>query len=134
MPDNKQKMMIGAGIAALAAGIYFFQTDAGKKHAKKMKGWMVRMKGEVLEKIEELEEVTQPIYDKIVDQVAEAQLVAKNVPKEEVFALAQDLKRNWNSISRMANAARAARRPAKRASAPKKRSAAKKKTAKKRSR
>ncbi|MDB5254049.1 MAG: Transrane(S)protein [Parcubacteria group bacterium] len=91
---------MGAGLAALAAGAYFFFGPDGKKHQKKMKGWMVRMKGEILEKLEDAQEVTQPIYNDIVDTVAKAQAVAGNIPKAEVLALAEDLKRQWKVITR----------------------------------
>lgn len=91
---------IGAGLAAIAASAYFFLGPDGKKHQKKMKGWMVRMKGEVLEKLEDAQGVTQPIYNDIVDTVAKAQAVAGNIPKAEVLALAKDLKRQWRNITR----------------------------------
>jgi hypothetical protein len=98
--DMGSMAAMGAGLAALAAGAYFFFGPDGKKHQKKMKGWMVRMKGEVLEKLENAQEVTQPIYNDIVDTVAKAQAVAGNIPKAEVLALAEDLKRQWKVITR----------------------------------
>src|SRR4051812_21641427 len=104
--SDKEKILIGAGVAALAAGAYFFRTDAGKKHAKKMRGWMDRMKGEVLEKIEEAGEVTEPVYREIVDTVANAQVVATKIPRSEILQLATDLKRQWNTIKRMARGGR----------------------------
>jgi hypothetical protein len=90
------------GFAALAAGAYFFLGPDGKKHQKKMKGWMVKMKGEVLEKLEEMEEVTEPVYRQVVDTVARAQEVNDKIPRSEILALATDLKREWRSIRRLA--------------------------------
>jgi hypothetical protein len=38
---------VGAGVAALAAAGYFFFGPAGEKNRKKMKGWVIKMKGEI---------------------------------------------------------------------------------------
>ncbi|MES2214142.1 MAG: hypothetical protein V4465_02000 [Patescibacteria group bacterium] len=110
--NNQDKMMMGAGLAVLAAGAYFFLGPDGKKHQKKMKGWMVKMKGEVLERLEEAKDVSQPVYDDIVDTVAKANAVAGKIPKSEILALASDLKRQWRSISRGSLPKKAAKRPA----------------------
>ncbi|MDB5194027.1 MAG: hypothetical protein JWN50_41 [Parcubacteria group bacterium] len=113
MATNKEKMLLGAAVAALAAGAYFFNTTEGKKHAKKMKGWMVKMKGEVLEKIEDVEEVTEPVYREIVDTVANAQILASKIPRSEILALATDLKRQWNSIKKLSTGKTSRRKSAK---------------------
>ena len=123
--DNKEMVAAGAGVAALAAGIYFFFGPDGKKHQKKMKGWMVRMKGEVLEKLEDAKEISEPVYNEIVDTVAKTYSVAGKVPREEIMALAQDLKRQWRTISRAQKASAPKRKPAAKKAAPKKRAAKK---------
>jgi hypothetical protein len=98
--DTKEEVLIGAGLAALAAGAYFFLGPKGKKHQKQMKGWMVKMKGEVLEKLEEAKEVTEPIYNDIVDTVAKANEVKGKIPQTEINALARDLKKQWRTLNR----------------------------------
>ncbi|MBX4189382.1 hypothetical protein KW785_02185 [Candidatus Parcubacteria bacterium] len=96
--NNSQKVLVGAGLAAVAAGAYFFLGPNGKKHQKKMKGWMVKMKGEVLERLEDAREMTEPVYNEIIDGVAQTYSVANKVPKSEIVALATDLKRHWKNI------------------------------------
>jgi len=96
--DARERVAVGAGLAALAAGIYFFLGPDGKKHQKQMKGWMVKMKGEVLEKLEDAKEITEPVYNEIVDTVAHTNKVAGKIPQAEVAALALELKRQWRSI------------------------------------
>jgi len=91
---------IGAGIAAVAAGVYFFLGPNGKKHQRKLRGWMVKMKGDVIEKLEEVRDVTEPVYNKIVDTVAATYNAQKNIPKAEIIALVSELKREWKNISR----------------------------------
>lgn len=98
--DTNEMMAIGAGIAALAAGAYFFLGPKGKKHQKNMKGWMVKMKGDVLERLEDAKEISEPIYNEIVDTVAKTNSVAGKIPQAEILALAADLKKQWRSINR----------------------------------
>ncbi len=93
-------LAIGAGVAALGAVTYFFFGPQGKKNQKKVKGWMIKMKGEVVEKLEQAKEVTQPIYNEIVDKVASTYSKASSVDKAELIKLATDLKRQWNNISK----------------------------------
>ncbi len=97
--NNSQKVLVGAGLAALAAGAYFFLGPDGKKHQKKMKGWMIKMKGDVLEQIENAREVTEPVYNEIIDSVATTYTAANKIPKSEILALAQDLKRHWRTLT-----------------------------------
>lgn len=121
--NKKEEVIIGAGLAALAAGAYFFLGPKGKKHQKQMKGWMVKMKGEVLEKLEDAKEVSEPIYNDIVDAVAKANEVKGKIPETEIRALALDLKKQWRSLSRTLMGK-------KKAAAPKRSSSAKRKTTK----
>jgi aminoglycoside phosphotransferase family enzyme len=100
--NAKEMAMVGAGIAAIAAGAYFFFGPQGKKHQKQMKGWMVRMKGEVLEKIEGAKEMSEEAYNEIVNTVARTHELAGKIPKEEIMALATDLKKQWRSIKKNA--------------------------------
>jgi hypothetical protein len=94
---NPDVLKIGAGIAALAAAYFFLGPDS-KKHQKKFKGWMVRMKGEVLEKLEDVQELTQPIYTEIVDTIAKAEEIKGKIPQQEIESFASDLKRQWKVI------------------------------------
>jgi hypothetical protein len=110
MPNNKaskkERVLMGTAVAALAAGVYFLNTPQGKRRVKSMKGWMVKMRGEVLEKLESLEEVTEPIYRNTVDAVANAEMLARKIPRSEILTLSRDLKRQWNSIKRLADKGR----------------------------
>ncbi len=117
--DNREMAAVGAGIAAIAAGAYFFFGPDGSKHQKKMKGWMVKMKGDVLEKLEDAIDVTEPIYNDIVDSVARTQAVAGKIPKTEIMALAIDLKKQWRTISRSVKGTTPKRAPARRSVAKK---------------
>ena len=89
---------ISAGVAAIAAAGYFFWGPDGKKNRAKTKGWMIKRKGDVVEKLESVQEITKESYDAVVDTVAGA-YEASAGGKEEVMKLARELKSQWKSIS-----------------------------------
>jgi len=98
--------VLGASVAALAATTYFFWGPEGKKHQKKLKGWMIRMKGEVVEKLENAREITEPMYRQIVDSVATGYVKGGKISRKEIEALVKDLKKHWKTIGRSAHSAR----------------------------
>jgi hypothetical protein len=95
-------LAISAGVAALAAGAYFFFGPNSKENQKKAKGWMVKMKGEIMEKMESAKEITEPIYRQIVDSVAQKYSEAQAGSKKEVQSMARELKAHWKDISKSA--------------------------------
>jgi hypothetical protein len=94
-----KKMVIGAGVAALSAATYYFFGPEGKKHQKNFKGWMIKMKADIVEKIEEAEEVSEAVYHKIIDEVAAAYVKTGKVSKEEITLYADVLKKQWKHIT-----------------------------------
>ena len=91
---------VGAGMAVLAAGAagsYFLQTA---KNRKKLKGWMLKMKGEALEKIEQLKEVNEGAYHKAVDAAAKRYVALKHIDQKELAAVTKELKGHWKNINR----------------------------------
>ena len=91
--------VLGATLAGAAAGAYFFLGPKGKKHQKDAKAWAIKMKADVIEKLEKAGAVSEPVYHSIVDAVAEKYNKAKKAGAPEITALAQDLKKHWKSIS-----------------------------------
>ena len=90
---------VAAGLAALAAGSYFIFGPQGKKNRKAIKGWSLKMKGEVLEKIEKLKEVTPDLYNKVIDDVSAKYAKVKDISAEELALLVVDMKKHWKAIS-----------------------------------
>lgn len=88
---------VGAGVAALAAAGYFFFGPNGTKNRKAMKGWVIKMKGEIVEKLEKAKEVSEPVYHQIVDTVSKK--YASVVDQAEVDAITKELKKHWKAIS-----------------------------------
>lgn len=98
--------VVGASLAGLAATAYFFFGPKGKKHRQHAKSWAIKMKGEVVEKLETAQEITEPIYHAIIDTVAKEYMKGKKAGQPEIATLATDLKKHWKSISKLAVAAK----------------------------
>lgn len=96
----------GASLAGLAATAYFFFGPKGKKHRQHAASWAIKMKGEVVEKLEAAREITEPIYQEIINTVAKEYKKGKKASQPEIEALAQDLKKHWKSMSKLATAAK----------------------------
>ncbi|HAT73565.1 MAG: hypothetical protein US30_C0013G0065 [Candidatus Moranbacteria bacterium GW2011_GWF2_36_839] len=98
--------VIGASLAGVAATAYFFFGPKGKKHREHAKSWAIKMKGDVIEKLEKAKEITEPIYLEIIDAVSKEYAKEKMATKEEIKAIANDLKKHWKSISKLAISAK----------------------------
>lgn len=98
------KVAIGAGLAALAAaaaGTYFlFGTKKGAKARKQVKGWMLKAKGEVLEKMEALQDMNEEIYNKIVEEVKSGYKKVKSIDSKDVEAFGKEMKAHWKGIKK----------------------------------
>jgi len=92
--------IIGAGIAAVVAGIAGAHFLDSAKKKKKLKGWMLKMKGEALERIENLKEVNEKAYHKAVDEAAKRYISLKHIDKKELANVAKELKSHWKRINR----------------------------------
>lgn len=98
--------VIGASLAGIAATAYFFFGPKGKKHRQHAKAWAIKMKGDVVEKLETVREITEPVYLEIIDTVAKEYAQGKKASQAEIDALSADLKKHWKSISKLAIAAK----------------------------
>jgi hypothetical protein len=102
--NNKNKTALGVGItatvAAIAAAYYFYSSDEGPKHVKQLKSWMLRMKAEVMDKLDDVKEINGEAYDAIVNTVAEKYKQLKNVNPQEVIDLANRMKGHWKDIKK----------------------------------
>ncbi len=100
---TKTENMIGAGIglAAVAAlGTYFLYGKKGAENRKKITGWTLKMKGEVLEKVEDLKEISEEAYYAIVDEVAIRYARLDRVSASELKHLTEELKGAWVHLGR----------------------------------
>ncbi|MES2436643.1 MAG: hypothetical protein V4519_01410 [Patescibacteria group bacterium] len=99
-----EKVAAGLGLAALAAAaagaIFLYGTDAGKKRRAQIKSWSLRMKGDVMDRMEKMKDWSEESYSDIVDTVAEKYKNLKNVDAGELSVIVADLKRHWKTIKK----------------------------------
>jgi len=111
---------VGAGVVALAAASYYFFGPEGKKNRNSLKGWMIKMKGEIVEKMEDAGDLTEDIYNKIVDTVAAKYVKAGKIGEMELRMFSDMLKTQWKGITKAhAKSSGAKKAPAKKAVAKK---------------
>jgi hypothetical protein len=92
-----------AGIAAATAvGGYFLYGPNGKDHRKKVDAWVLKAKGEVLEKIEKTKELNEKKYHAIINQVTKKYGNLKSVGRANAIQLAGELKKHWKQIQKEA--------------------------------
>jgi Na+-transporting NADH:ubiquinone oxidoreductase subunit NqrC len=99
-------VVLGASLAGLAAGAYFFLGPKGQKNQKHAKAWAIKMKADVIEKLETAREVSEPVYNEIIDSVAKEYEKNKKAGHGEVDIIVQDLKKHWKTISKIAKSAK----------------------------
>lgn len=91
---------IGAGVAALGAAAYILFGPNGKKNRKEIKGWAIKMKGEIIEKLEQAKEITEPVYHNIIDTVKAKYAKLKDIDEEDLEKVVSEIKKHWKAIQR----------------------------------
>ncbi|PIQ91477.1 MAG: hypothetical protein COV70_03540 [Parcubacteria group bacterium CG11_big_fil_rev_8_21_14_0_20_39_22] len=96
---NSKGFGIGVTTALAALGAYYlYGTKEGRQRRAKVRGWVLKMKGEVLEEIEKMKDLNEEAYNAVVDNVAKRYKAAKNVDNKELEKVSKDLKRHWKEL------------------------------------
>lgn len=102
--ESLSAFTIGAGIAALAATVagtyYLYGTEKGKKNRKTMKSWMLKMKADVMDEIEQLKDLNEEMYTAAVAKIADKYKQIKDIDPAEVMALAKRMQEHWKDIKK----------------------------------
>ncbi len=104
--DMGKAVAIGAGVVALSAAAYLLFGPEGKKHRKDLRSWMVKMKADVMEKMEETKELSEETYHDILDVVEAKYRSMKDVSQDALKKEVAELKKNWKNMKRNAGAKR----------------------------
>ena len=96
------KLGLGLSTAAVAtvASAYFIYKKSSPKTKAKMRGWALKMRGEVLEQLEELKEVNEKIYNVVIDEVSKRYIQAQHIDLKDIEEVAGELKSHWKGIAR----------------------------------
>ncbi len=90
-----------AALAAAAAGTYFlYGSKNSVKNRKKVKGWMLKAKGEVLQEMEHMKNMSEGTYHDVIDAMAERYKILKNVDQKELNHLVKEMKSHWKHIKK----------------------------------
>ena len=98
--DGGKILGIAAAAAAAIAGAYFLYGKSSPKSKRKVRSWALKAKGEILERLEDMEHITQKNYNQVVDEVARGYRGLKNVDRSELTEMVSELKAHWESISK----------------------------------
>lgn len=98
----KTMVEVGAGVAALGAATYLLFGPKGKQNRKAIKGWAVKMKGEIIEEFEKAKNLTEPVYHDIVNKIQAKYSKIKNVDSAELQTLITEIKKHWKAIEKEA--------------------------------
>ncbi len=97
-----QKLGIGVGLTAAAvaaAGAYFlYGSDDAPQNRKKVKGWMLKAKGDVLQTLEKAEHMTEDQFHAVVDKVLTTYNKANDLSKKEMKDFKAEMLENWGGL------------------------------------
>ncbi len=101
--STEQKLGIGVGLTTAvvaAAGAYFLygSKDANKNRAK-VKSWVLKAKGEVLEAMEKAEQMTEDEFKKLIDTVTAGYDKAQELSKKEIKDFKKEMLDNWQELA-----------------------------------
>ncbi len=87
-------------LAAAAAGAYFLYGKGGAERRRKAKSWMLKMKGDVLARLENMQKVDKAAYNRTVDEVSRRYKALKAVAPGELSSLVKEMKGHWRNIEK----------------------------------
>ena len=97
----KTVVEVGAVLTAAAvAGAYFLYGKDGAKNRKKVRSWAIKARGEALEKLENLKEISEPAYHKAINEVAAKYEKLSSVDNKELAHLKRELRGYWPHIKK----------------------------------
>lgn len=107
--------LLAAAIVGAAGSYWLYGAKEARKNRARVRGWMLKARGEVLEKLEGMQDVDKETYDRVVDRVKDKYARLKSTSTAEVRDFARELKSHWSEIVK--EAAKDSRAPRKKKSA-----------------
>jgi hypothetical protein len=99
MNNQKFKNLGISTVASIIAGAYYlYNSKEGVETRKNLRGWAVKMQGEIMERIEKLKDVTDEAYNTIVDEVSKK--YKEQQETGELDAFVKDIKKKWTKVSK----------------------------------
>jgi hypothetical protein len=89
-------MILWAQVIAAWAALYALFNAKG--NAPKVKEWAMNMEQEIVEKIDKVKDMTEPVLAKIIDEVKEKYERMKDIDKDELKKMVDTLRDHWSSV------------------------------------
>lgn len=101
---DMKKVSIGLGLTAAAvtaAGAYFlYGTKNAQQNRKKVKGWVLKAKGEVLESLEKAKAITEDEFHELVATASKAYGTVKSATKGEIKEFKAEMTQHWKELEK----------------------------------
>lgn len=105
-----EKVGIGVALttaAVAAAGAYFlYGSPNAAKNRKKVKGWMLKAKGEALEAMEKAGKMTADEYQTLINGIAAGYSQVKGTSKNEISEFKKEMMDYWQKIAKGTSSAK----------------------------
>jgi len=98
--NNSHKLVIAGLLASAAVGAVYFYGKNKKKTQEKLRGWVLKVKGEVMDRVASAETLTRSQYNEFIDAAIDKYLDKKHIAESEAEKLRQNLKGRWEEIVR----------------------------------
>jgi len=95
---SSKKLAIAGLLASAAAGAVYLYGKNKKRTQQRLRGWALKVKGEVMEKMATVETLTRSQYDQFIDTAIEEYTDKKHIAESEVEKLREKLKGRWKEI------------------------------------
>lgn len=102
--SDGDKVGIGVALttaAVAAAGTYFlYGSPNASKNRRKVKGWMLKAKGEVLEALEDAKEMSAEEFEELVESVMTGYSHLQNASKADMKEFKKEMTDHWNKLQK----------------------------------
>lgn len=102
MATDSTKTPIADGIIlwaqVIVAWAALYALFNGKENAPKAKEWAMNMEREIVEKIDKVKDMTEPVLEKIIDEVKEKYERMKDIDTDELKKMIDTLRDHWSSV------------------------------------
>ncbi len=96
--NKRSKLPLAGLLGAAAIGAVYLYGKNKQRVQRRLRGWMLKVKGEVMEQVSEVEELTREEYESIVDTAVDKYKAKKQEAAEEFEQTRRQLKSQWEEI------------------------------------
>jgi len=89
-------IILWAQVIAAWAALYILYN--GKENAPKVKKWAINMEQEIVEKIDKVKDITEPVLTKIIDEVRDKYERMKDIDTDDLKKTVNTLRDHWSSV------------------------------------